>query len=320
MSLAAVEDWPSIRVDSSCMFSHEAAKRRSLAAGYHAKPPVGAGSHEGIKPTGSPATEAAVHAASPAELEWIAEQSRRLEGRSPEEILTWAVQRYFPRFTMATGLGPEGCVIISLLARIEPRVYIFNLDTGYQFPETLQLRQRINEKYGIDIDLQRPELSVTDYERLHNGPVYAHDADRCCHDRKIAVLHRVAVNYDAWATGIRRDQGPTRADTPVLKSDGKLGRVKLGVDFWGRDDKDVAHIYAPIKQHFEDVVPKEHWNKKYPSPLWDMGRHIDRVVRECLLSEYLAYEMADSQREKALKNWMSWRQASSSRIVCRELS
>ena len=161
------------------------------------------------------------------ELESIAEQSRRLEGRSPEEILTWAVQRYFPRFTMATGLGPEGCVIIAMLAKIEPRVYIFNLDTGYQFRETLELREQINEKYGVHIDLQRPELSVEEYERLHGGPVYAHDSDRCCHDRKIAVLHRVAVNYDAWATGVRRDQSPTRTDTPIVKWDKKFGLVKI---------------------------------------------------------------------------------------------
>ncbi len=171
--------------------------------------------------------EPVLRTASPEELEWISEQSRRLEGRSPEEILTWAVDRYFPRFTMATGLGPEGCVIISMLAKIEPRVYIFNLDTGYQFHETLELRERMNEKYGIHIDLQRPELSVLDYERLHGGPVYAHDSDRCCHDRKIVVLHRVAANYDAWATGIRRDQGPTRADTPIVKWDKKFGLVKV---------------------------------------------------------------------------------------------
>src|SRR5690242_1088106 len=99
-------------------------------------------------PIGRPAlAPPAVRSASPEEAEWFAEQSRRLEGRSPEEILTWAVEKYYPRFTMATGLGPEGCVIISMLAKIEPRVYIFNLDTGYQFAETLELRDRINEKY-----------------------------------------------------------------------------------------------------------------------------------------------------------------------------
>ena len=207
-----------------------------------------------------------VRTASPEELEWIAEQSRRLEGRSPEEILTWAVERYFPRFTMATGLGPEGCVIISMLAKIEPRVYIFNLDTGYQFRETLELRERMNEKYGIHIDLQRPELSVLDYERLHGGPVYAHDSDRCCHDRKIAVLHRVAVNYDAWATGIRRDQGPTRADTPIVKWDKKFGLVKVSPlagwtkkDVWKRIvDEQVPVQSSPRSELSEHRLPALH--------------------------------------------------------------
>ena len=191
------------------------------------------------RPTASP--QAAVRVAGPEELRWLDEKSRALEGSTPEEILTWAVETYFPRFTMATGLGPEGCVIISMLAKIEPRVYVFNLDTGYQFPETLELRQRIAEKYGIVVDLQRPELSVAEYEAVHGGPVYGHDPDRCCFDRKVAVLHRVAKGFDAWATGIRRDQGPTRASTPIVRWDKKFGLAKISPlaawtksDVWGR--------------------------------------------------------------------------------------
>jgi phosphoadenosine phosphosulfate reductase len=170
-------------------------------------------------------------------LDSLEQISQSLEKASPEEILSWAVEKYFPRFTMATGLGPEGCVIISMLAKIEPRVYVFNLDTGYQFPETLELRDRIAEKYGIEVDLQKPDLSVTEYEKLHGGPVYASDSNRCCHDRKIAVLHRVAVNFDAWATGIRRDQSPTRADTPIVRWDKKFGLVKISpLATWTKKD------------------------------------------------------------------------------------
>src|SRR5262245_42993942 len=82
-------------------------------------------------------------AASPELLEELGDHSRRLEGAPPEHILAWAVEKYFPKLTMATAFGPEGCVIIHMLAQIEPRVYIFNLDTGYQFNETLQLRDRL---------------------------------------------------------------------------------------------------------------------------------------------------------------------------------
>jgi phosphoadenosine phosphosulfate reductase len=181
--------------------------------------------HAEPQPGGSQA--AAVRSASPEQIEWLARQSQALEGARPEDILAWAVQTYFPRFTMATGLGPEGCVIISMLARIEPGVYVFNLDTGYQFQETLQLRQRIAERYGMLIDLQRPELTVPQYEARHGGPLYKRDPDRCCFDRKVAVLQRVAAGYDAWATGVRRDQSPTRAETPVVRWDKKFGLVKI---------------------------------------------------------------------------------------------
>lgn len=178
-----------------------------------------------------------VRTASDEMLDDLERISQSLEHATPEEILTWAVEKYFPRFTMATGLGPEGCVIISMLAKIEPRVYVFNLDTGYQFPETLELRDRIVQKYGMDIALEKPELSPQEYERLNGGPVYATDSNRCCHDRKIAVLHRVAVNFDAWATGIRRDQSPTRADTPIVRWDKKFGLVKISpLAAWTKKD------------------------------------------------------------------------------------
>jgi len=124
-----------------------------------------------------------------------------------------------------------------MLAKIEPRVYIFNLDTGYQFSETLELRDRIAEKYGIEVDLQKPELSTVEYEKLNGGPVYVAQPDRCCFDRKIRVLHRVAVRFDAWATGVRRDQSPTRADTPIVKWDKKFGLVKISpLAAWTKKD------------------------------------------------------------------------------------
>jgi phosphoadenosine phosphosulfate reductase len=192
----------------------------------------------------------------PEYLAWLDAESRRLESASPEEILAWAVETYYPSFTMATGLGPEGCVIISMLARIEPRVYIFNLDTGYQFRETLELRDRIAEKYGIVVDLQRPELPVEAYEAAHGGPIHQRDPDQCCRDRKVAVLHRVAREYDAWATGIRRDQSPTRADTPIVRWDKKFGLVKISpLAAWTKRDV--------WKRIYEEQVPY--------NPLHDQG-------------------------------------------------
>jgi phosphoadenosine phosphosulfate reductase len=129
--------------------------------------------------------------------EELAQASRSLEQSSPAEIIAWAVGRYGARLTMATAFGPEGCLIIHWLAAIAPRTFVFNLDTGYQFPETLALRDQIAARYGVEVSLERPETSVADYERLHGGPLYRAAPDRCCGDRKLAVIRRVLVGTRA---------------------------------------------------------------------------------------------------------------------------
>ena len=124
----------------------------------------------------------------------------------PEEIIAWGVEHYAPYLTMATAFGPEGCVILAMLAKIAPETYVFNLETGYQFQETLDLRDRIAEKYGIEVDLLQPELSVAEYEALHGGPLYRTNPNQCCFDRKIKTLQRASEVMHAWMSGIRRDQ------------------------------------------------------------------------------------------------------------------
>jgi phosphoadenosine phosphosulfate reductase len=168
---------------------------------------------------------------------WLAEQSRRLEGASPEEIIAWAVKQYFPQLTMATAFGPEGCVILYYLAKIEPRTHVFNLDTGYQFKETLELRDQIARRYGIEVELRRPELTVEQYEAQHGGPLYQKNPDQCCHDRKIKVLQNSIAGMRAWMSGIRRDQSPDRAAAPIVGWDKKFQLVKISpLANWSKSD------------------------------------------------------------------------------------
>jgi phosphoadenosine phosphosulfate reductase len=163
----------------------------------------------------------------PFSSERIADASRQLQEASPQEILTWAVDTFFPRLTMATAFGAEGCCILHMLAEVEPHVRVFNLDTGYQFPETLALRERIKERYGIAVEMVQPELSVAEYEAEHGGPVYFLHPDQCCHDRKIVPLRRAVVGYDAWISAIRRDQTDHRAAAGVVQWDSKFNLVKV---------------------------------------------------------------------------------------------
>src|SRR5947207_5390187 len=122
--------------------------------------------------------------------EELAAANAALIGQGPEMILSWAVERFQPRLTMATAFGAEGCCLIHLLAAIDPTVRVFNLDTGYQFPETLDLRERLRARYGIAVEFVRPELSVADYEAQHAGPLYVYQPDQCCFDRKVVPLKK----------------------------------------------------------------------------------------------------------------------------------
>ncbi len=160
-------------------------------------------------------------------LEQLATYSRELESATPREIIAWAVKTYFPRLTMATAFGPEGCCILHMLSEIEPQTHVFNLDTGYQFPETLELRQEIERRYGMKIELHQPESSVAEYEALHGGPLYTTKPDQCCADRKLAVLRKSLVGMRAWMSGIRRDQSSYRAVAPIVGWDKKFGLVKI---------------------------------------------------------------------------------------------
>ena len=158
--------------------------------------------------------------------EWT-EVNARLTGATPYEIIRWAVEQFHPRLTMATAFGAEGCVLLHLLAQIEPTVRVFNLDTGYQFPETLELRDRIAERYKIEVEMIRPQTSVAEYEEAHGGPLYVANPDQCCHDRKIVPLRQALVGYDAWITAIRSDQSSHRASARVVGIDAKFGLVKV---------------------------------------------------------------------------------------------
>jgi phosphoadenosine phosphosulfate reductase len=220
--------------------------------------------------------------------EEIVAANQGLVGETPQGILRWAVQRFHPRLTMATAFGAEGCCILHMLAEIEPSVRIFNLDTGYQFRETLDLRERIRQRYGIDVELVQPELTVPEYEAEHGGPLYVHRPDQCCHDRKILPLRRAVVGYDAWISAIRRDQTNHRAVAGAVQWDAKFNLVKVNpLLSWTRKE-----VWTFIFKHKIPYNPLH--DRNYPSigcwpctrPVADgederAGRWAGTIKKEC---------------------------------------
>lgn len=191
--------------------------------------------------------------------EQIAAANRELADASAETILRWAVKTFGDKLTMATAFGAEGCCLIHLLADIDPALRIFNLDTGYQFAETLELRERIKERYGIEVEMIRPELTVAEYEAEHGGPLYRLRPDQCCHDRKLQPLRQALAGYDAWISAIRRDQTSHRAAAGVVQWDAKFNLVKINpLLAWTRKD-----VWSFILRH--DIPYNPLHDHGYPS-------------------------------------------------------
>jgi phosphoadenosine phosphosulfate reductase len=128
---------------------------------------------------------------------------------------------------MATAFGAEGCCLIAMIAELKRPVRLFNLDTDYQFEETLDTRRRLIEKYGVTIDQVHARQSKAEIEAEHGPDLWKRDTTACCRIRKLEPLRETVAGYDAWISAIRRDQTPDRAQSAIVEWDAKFGLVKI---------------------------------------------------------------------------------------------
>jgi phosphoadenosine phosphosulfate reductase len=139
-----------------------------------------------------------------------------IEKASPQEVIAYAVDRFHPRLTLACSFQKEETVLVHMLTEIEPAAHVFMIDTGVLFPETLQTWRAFEDRFGVRIEVIEA--------RSEDGPW---TAERCCGQAKVDALERALADVDAWITGIRREQAPTRAGAPKLEQDPKRGIWKV---------------------------------------------------------------------------------------------
>ena len=153
-----------------------------------------------------------------------------LEGSQPQELLAAAIKRYAPRIVLACSFGAEDVVLVDMIHRIDPSVGLFYLDTDFLFPETYATRDRIIERYQLKPAQVHQVKSLLTPERQaeqHGPALWTTDPDQCCKLRKVEPLTRVLSGFDAWVTGIRREQAPTRAHAKPIEWDRLFQLVKV---------------------------------------------------------------------------------------------
>ncbi|WP_407939589.1 phosphoadenylyl-sulfate reductase [Motilibacter aurantiacus] len=172
-------------------------------------------------------TEPLMGAGSPDELRELALQAGRdLEDATAEEVLAWAGQTFGDRFAITGSMGGD-TVLSHLAGQVVPGITVLFLDTGYHFAETIGTRDAVQATYPVRVRTVLPLLTIRQQDEVYGERLFERDPDLCCAMRKVDPLNRVLAEYDAWGSGVRRDEGPSRAGTPVVGWDAKREKVKI---------------------------------------------------------------------------------------------
>jgi phosphoadenosine phosphosulfate reductase len=157
-----------------------------------------------------------------------------LEGADPLTVLGWAGRAFGRSLVLTAAMGDT--VLAHLASRAVPGVDVLFVDTGYHFAETLGTVDAVRATYPVRIRTIGAPESVQEHE-ARRGVLHRTDPDRCCALRKIAPLDNALRGYRAWATGLRRDDSPTRAGTPTVGWDARRGLLKLSpIATWTDED------------------------------------------------------------------------------------
>jgi phosphoadenosine phosphosulfate reductase len=178
------------------------------------------------------------------DLRELAERAGRdLEDASALEILTWAVDTFGKRFCVTSSM--EDAVVAHLASRARPGVDVVFLDTGYHFEETIGTRDAVEAVMDVNVITLTPRQTVAEQDAEFGPKLHDRDPDLCCAMRKVKPLEDGLSSYTAWATGLRRDESPTRANTPVVGWDEKRRKVKVSpIARWTQDD-----VEAYVAEH-----------------------------------------------------------------------
>ena len=170
--------------------------------------------------------------------------SERFETAPASAVIRWAVETYGDSVALAASF--EDIVLIDLVTRIAPGIEVIFLDTEAHFPETLSFVDEVRARYGLNLTVTKP------------GPdAAAHPCggEQCCQFRKVEPLRRALAGKRAWLTSLKRTDGPTRADAPIVSWDASFGLVKVNPLVTWSDD-DIASYLADHGLPVHPLVPQ----------------------------------------------------------------
>jgi phosphoadenosine phosphosulfate reductase len=151
---------------------------------------------------------------------------RESEALAAEDLILASYDEFGDRLCLTCSWQKQSSVLVHMVSELGIGIDVIELDTHLFFRETYETRERLVERYGLT--LIQPEIPTVAEQHRREGPnLWERDPDRCCEVRKVEPLLRALEPYDAWISGIRRDQSPSRAETPKLQWSERYGVWKV---------------------------------------------------------------------------------------------
>jgi phosphoadenosine phosphosulfate reductase len=178
-----------------------------------------------------------------------------------DEFIGWTLERFrHRRVVITTSFGMEGCALIDMYARQGGGPTVVYLDTGFFFPETYALRDRMVQRYPLITFVNRGTTLTPDAQAARYGSaLWRSDPDLCCNLRKVRPLREALTGADVWITAITRSQGESRSDTPLVGWDWQYQVLKINpLIKWGR-----PQIWEYVRRH--KVPYNELHERGYPT-------------------------------------------------------
>jgi phosphoadenosine phosphosulfate reductase len=149
-----------------------------------------------------------------------------LDALPAEDVLCWAAEEFGGRLCLSCSWQKQSSVLVHMVSELGLDLDFVELDTQLFFKESYETRERLVERYGLSLIV--PEVNTIAEQHKREGPnLWETNPDRCCHIRKVEPLIRVLEPYDAWISGIRREQSPSRAGAVKVERSERYGVWKV---------------------------------------------------------------------------------------------
>lgn len=153
------------------------------------------------------------------------------------EVLHWAMETFGDRICVTSSM--TDAVILHMASAIRAGVDVVFLDTGYHFAETIGTRDAVAAVYPVNMVTVTPAQTVAEQDAAFGPRLFARDPDACCQLRKVEPLEEALGRYDAWITGLRRDETALRREASAVEWDNRRQKVKVNpIVSWTQDQLD----------------------------------------------------------------------------------